>query len=225
MKKLKYTLFALLSLIILFFPFVNIGENYYRGILGVWHKDKSVSTGNFIKLFPDFTIYSPIFLADPTSFHYIDEGYAADRFYLYLHGERIPNFDGNSFRSLGNGCYVDNNNARCGSSLILKKMSPGSNPESFDSKSFQGNIFFRYEQEGNTNVYKKIDNYRTEAIVTEDNTGIFMRTQFGGALEIINGSESNYLFILNFKMLMWRLLRLDPFTHVNGTNLRKSAFM
>jgi DKNYY family len=189
MKKLKYTLLILFCLVILFAPFINIGGNYYRGILGIWHKEQSTGTGNFIKLIPDFTYYSPIFFSDPTSFRFVEDGYAVDRFAVFHNGERVPNSDGNSFRSLGNGCFVDKYNARCDGSLILKRMSPELEPESFDSVSFQGNIFTRYEQEGNTDIYKKLDNYRTEAVVVKDNSGIYIRNE--RVVKTINGLELN----------------------------------
>jgi DKNYY family len=185
---LKYTLLILICLVILYVPFVNLGGNYYRGILGIWHKEQSTGSGNFIKLIPDFTYYAPIF-SDPTSFRLKEDGYAVDRFSVFHNGERVPDSDGNSFRSLGNGCFVDKFNARCDGTLVLKRMRPELEPESFDSASFQGNIFIRYEPEGNADTYRKLENYRTEAVVVKDKFGIYIRNE--RVIKTLNGMELN----------------------------------
>ena len=121
----------------------------------------------------------------------MDGPYASDRFYVYIGGNRIPNSDGKTFRSLGNNCYADQDKARCAGSLALKRISKDAPPESFDIPSFEGNILHRYKWEGDALV--KVENYPAPPEILKDKTGIYTRwSTVGGSVEIINGREWNF---------------------------------
>jgi DKNYY family len=129
---------------LLFFPFWHVGGHYYRGLLLIY--DIHPASGGFIPA-PDFVKeITWIRWADPTSFEYVGNIYAKDRFSVYRITDKLKESDPETFRQIqapltGEYFYADKYNLRSSTAMILKRVS-GSNEtdivtERFDVGSFQ----------------------------------------------------------------------------------------
>ena len=152
-KILLITSIIFVVLFLLFAPFWHVGGHYYRGLLLIY--DIRPASGGFIPA-PDFVKeITWIKWADPTSFEYIGDNYAKDRFNVYSQ-YYLDGFDPKTFRQIqapltGEFFYVDKNNLRFYEILVLKAVSGNRNgdgkdivTEKFDMESFQplgSNVF------------------------------------------------------------------------------------
>ncbi len=103
---LSYFLIALGVLFLLFFPFIPVGGNYYRGLLLIYHKyDWS---GNSPVWSPRIPMLEIVWWADPFTFRHFETGYATDARYVYT-GQRLDNSDSKTFRAISSPYHTDKN--------------------------------------------------------------------------------------------------------------------
>jgi len=167
---LSYFLIALGVLFLLFFPFIPVGGNYYRGLLLIYHKyDWS---GNSPVWSPRIPMLEIVWWADPFTFRHFEAGYATDRRYVYT-GQRIDNSDSKTFHAISSPdhsdkhfdrFYVDKNAVRWGEVRQVKFPRLGQPPENFDAETFAP----------------------LGAGFSRDKTGVYYHINIGG------GSEKNY---------------------------------
>ncbi len=129
---------------LLFFPFWHVGGHYYRGLLLIY--DIRPASGGFIPS-PNFVKeITLIRWADPTSFEYVGDIYAKDRFSVYRTIIKLEDFDPKTFRQIqapitGEYFYADKDNLRRPVNLMLKRVSGSTKTdivtERFDMESFQ----------------------------------------------------------------------------------------
>lgn len=132
---------------LLFFPFWHVGGHYYRGVILIYDI-RPKSGGGFLPPLPFEKDVTLLKWADPTSFEYVGDSYAKDRFYVYSK-YRLEGFDSNTFRPIqapitGERFYTDKNNVRIYDTLVLKLIAGDSLVDSknivtdkFDIESFQ----------------------------------------------------------------------------------------
>ncbi len=140
---LKILLIISIILVVSFllcFPFWHVGGNYYRGLLLIY--DIRKASGGFLPA-PDFLKeVTLVKWADPTSFEYVGDNYAKDRFSVYSQ-YRLDGFDPKTFRPIqaaitGEIFYADKNNLRTYSNLILKQIpNNAGEADSFDMETLQ----------------------------------------------------------------------------------------
>lgn len=142
MTYFSYFLTALGILFLLFFPFIPVGGNYYRGLLLIYHKyDWS---GNSPVWSPRIPMLEIVWWADPFTFRHFKAGYATDGRYVYT-GQRLDNSDSKTFRAISSPYhtdknfdryYVDSSAARWGEVRQVKFARLGQPAENFDAETF-----------------------------------------------------------------------------------------
>ena len=140
-----YATIIIVVLFLLFFPYIHVGGNYYRGLLIIYYKYYLTSSG-FIKLTPDIPILKIVRWANPFTFRHIERDYAKDSRYIYAGGHRLDNSDPKTFRRIDapvineksrERYYIDKNTVRCGEVLQMKILQKEQPPENFDTETFE----------------------------------------------------------------------------------------
>jgi hypothetical protein len=144
LKIILVALIVLIGLFLICFPFWHVGGTYYRGLLLIYDIRQKASSGGFLPPLPFEKEITLLKWADPTSFEYIGDSYAKDRFSVYSQ-YKLDGFDPKTFRQIqapltGEYFYIDKDNLRSYSILILKQISDNGGEdraEKFDMESFQ----------------------------------------------------------------------------------------